>query len=1079
VPTGTVTYFGSELTTGGGGPAVGGPVDEWTDTIAVDADPDGVRGAKYGYSWDYNNNSASAVTALTGAQLNVKVPSGVTDANTIPLFRIADGGLNAEFTAIPQPSYFFSDPSDNNGIYHYWSGGEVFQETGAIYFTGAECTSLAKTFEMMTYDTARGDYNYSGAIQPATPNDAIFGNALNPCPGDINTPGYVASDMALDGNGNAYILVWSNLPAPVFGLTTKADRWWLVRVTPGGKNVSWTYELVAPLTAGPGQTGAGFVTGAAAFVYGLAFYQGWLYVAGDGGLNLWRVNPMSGQVSAAAGTTTTGITVGAVYDLASAQTASVVEGTVYNDVNADGSIAVGDKGLAGQTLALYMKDPQNGNWVYEGTRTTNGSGHYSFMLGGNGDYLVRLVQPKIGGANAWQTYATGSEGKNPVTAHCAGGDVTSGGGSCTGAHAAPAVDPAPPDATKIGSATTLETDMPMYSTIKISTDEEVPTVDFGVGVRASYGDAKVGPASLTDKPPAPMHNNVGAPEVYLGSQPGTATLVTNDSHSTDDGLTVLSYDGVQLSLAGATLVAERPYTLTATVGGAGADRAKVASWVYDSAAAGGWQTSSMAWGGVDTSGHATVQFTPKTTSTWLRADASITQLANGITQATNTSNEYYDGTGSGTSSWTTPGEIEDYSLKVADAAYRTAITTLSGAGNFAVSSPGQPSSPSQTLWANSGDYVIGQSTGTSAGPQSITVQAPDATWHVVSALVKDQATGEAVTEATVSEANGAATITWSLAVGQDVIVELVYSGLSLTGFTPGDGPLWGGDTCTATGSGFVTFLDGIQFDGSEVVDTGIVAATGLDVVINSQPAGQSAYASDGEHLILGGTDPGFAGIVSGMTVHSGDTLVLDLRPAAWTLNGATVYGFYDAVSRTLLTASGGTLTGVMAGAPSVVAPTTLLVGGTGVTATVTSPTTLTCEALPAHDVGLVDVAVTVDGTPAKLTDAYRYWADGDLVVKKRGWLCPTEVTDPFAALSPGCTPVGTGSILAPGTRVTWTFEATYTYVDVTSEPWGTGQLGAKNVTVWDTVGGQSTPVCAIAELDINTPVTCAMTGTVS
>ncbi|MDR0283551.1 MAG: hypothetical protein LBI33_01465, partial [Propionibacteriaceae bacterium] len=330
---GTVERFGSQQQTGGGGPNPGSDV-EWNDTLAVDADVDGVRGAKYGYSWDFNAVPSTVAAAYRTSTGNT-IPSGVTDVNSMPLFRIKDGETKAQYTVMPTPAWFGA----TDGAYLYWSGGEVLQGSGKIMLSAAECTSLNQSFTMMVFDPATGEYNFSGTIQPATTGDNIFSDgAMNPCPG----PGYVASDMALDSVGNAYIVVTSDQAAPTFGLNA-ATRMWLVRVVPS-ETSNWTYELVAPLTAGAGQ-GAVAIGTNAQLIYGLAFYQGNLYALYGGATNLVRINPTSGQVFNIPNGTSAATVYPLSYDLASGQTATVVQGTVYNDTAGDGSVA-GDPALA-------------------------------------------------------------------------------------------------------------------------------------------------------------------------------------------------------------------------------------------------------------------------------------------------------------------------------------------------------------------------------------------------------------------------------------------------------------------------------------------------------------------------------------------------------------------------------------------------------------------------------------------------------------------------------------------------------------------------------------------------------------
>ena len=450
---------------GGGGGGVNPSSLGQLSTIAIDADPYGVRGHRYAYMWAWNSNN----TVSTAQNGGVKVPS-----DTLPVMRWEDGSTDGEFLLVPDVTYF---PSQ--GGYRYWSGGEVNQFTGEIYFGGAECDTINRTYNMMIYNPYTYEYNFSGQILPSTPADNIFGNTATTCSGQ----GYTASDMALDANGNAYLLVNSTTAVPSWGVGTGTTTW-MVRVVPGKSGQPWTYSLVMPLKAAPGQANAtnNFLSNGS--IFGMGFFEGMLYAATN--TRLFEINPMSGLVYNLPHGSATPPTVGpvesTVLDLASGQGAMVIEGTVYNDIAGDGVLNGADAVLPDQTVALYMEDPNNpGSWIYEGSRKTNGSGQYSFLVGGYGNYAVRLVSPTVDNAMAWQTYATGGGNRNPVVAVCSNGNITSGSGKCFGAKPYPYSDPALPGDNTVGTDTSTPLSaMAMYSTIKIVTDEEVASADFGV-----------------------------------------------------------------------------------------------------------------------------------------------------------------------------------------------------------------------------------------------------------------------------------------------------------------------------------------------------------------------------------------------------------------------------------------------------------------------------------------------------------------------------------------------------------------------------------------------------------------------
>ena len=503
---GQASYGGSATSTppDATGAAAGGGL--WTSSMAVDANSKGARSNAYAYLWGYTSDITNQVVTALRTSGVTNIPSTIKDGiNTsnptvAALYRVADNQTTSQYSIVPLPT-FFGETYNNPSLFNYWSGGEVNQQTGEIMFGGGELTCLAY-FPMMKFNPANGDYNFSGNMKPASSADNIFGTTMSSC-GYYSS--YVASDMALDANGNAYLIVSSTAAAPTFGVSANAGTYWLVRVTPGADDGStpWTYELVTPLSNASGNsprfTGYG--------IWGLAFYNGSLYAASASGMDLARINPMSGQVynvpgnsgytsfSLANVTTTqnllppflTTTPIATPYDFASGQTAFVVQGTVTDDASGEP--------LPGEKVAIYMEDPNNGGaWTFEGYRITNTEGHYSFLVAGNGQYVVRLVNPTVNGIAAWQTSASVNGVTNIVTAQCQAGGVNGAGGviastsgttsgACDGAQTVGYTDPAMPAnlLTAAGSDTSTQPSaMAMYATVDISTDDEVATADFGV-----------------------------------------------------------------------------------------------------------------------------------------------------------------------------------------------------------------------------------------------------------------------------------------------------------------------------------------------------------------------------------------------------------------------------------------------------------------------------------------------------------------------------------------------------------------------------------------------------------------------
>ncbi|MDR0284153.1 MAG: Ig-like domain-containing protein, partial [Propionibacteriaceae bacterium] len=733
-----------------GNAALAGMESNPLSTIAVDADPYGTRGQKYAYlwGWDFINYITPAQRTALGITAN--------PANYSPVFRFAPGATVPDILMVPNSAALGRTTA---GGYNYWSGGEVIQKTGEIFFSDGECSTLQGMYSMMILNPTTGAYNFSDRIQPLTTSDAIFGESTGP---GCGLQGYVSSDFALDALGDAYIQVVSTSAAPAFGLGA-ASRVWLVKVVPGENGAPWTYNLVTPIQAGPSQ-GGGAATYAAGgtYNYGSAFYQGMLYVTEyQAGGQLIQVNPMSGYAynmsGAAMGTVQT-----YMQDLATGQTARVVQGHVYNDANASGTIDSSEAGLSGQTVALYLKNA-SGTFVYQGQRTTDGSGNYSFLVAGNGDYIVRLVQPQIDGVNALQTYALAGGKLNPVVAKCANGDVTAAG-VCEGALVQPAPDPALP--TGLAAAGTDTATQPgamaMYSTIAITTDQEVANADFGVTTAGSYGDAHAGPATGST---VPVHLNGPAPKVQLGATMGVyaGPAADNAAHNgTDDGLYFDSYAG-PVPLAGTVLAATEAYTLVGDVTGSQASSAKVTGWA--TGAGNDTWAAAPAWQPTVSGGKATGTFQFQTAGVMsgapvvqFRADASTVPQAG----PTNTG-DYWSATG-----WTTPGEIEDYAFTVADAVYRPAARTTGGTGTFTVG--GAP------LTADNTTLTVGPGTGVAAGQAvSLTATVPDPAWFVAGVTIKDTVTGAVVATPALTLSASGAQFSYTPAPASDVIVEVTYS----------------------------------------------------------------------------------------------------------------------------------------------------------------------------------------------------------------------------------------------------------------------------------------------------------------
>ena len=736
-----------------------GPTGQWMSTLAIDADPYGDRGNKYAYMWSWaaDSNLGSGANSL-----NNNYPTNIPSANIL-VYRIAEGQTVPELMPVPAPNFFNGTDTPNTTAYNYWSGGEIIQSTGEIFFSGGECSGINRNFRMMVFDPQTLTYNYSGRLQPKNPGDNIFDNS-DGCGGTS----YVASDMALDANGKAYILVFSRLAAPAFNLPA-GNRMWLVRVDPSATG-GWTYNLVSYLTRHPSEPTSGpantFATGTGTnMIYGMAFYEGILYASMYNGNALIAINPMTGQVRNVGPTPGTGsLRPTYVQDLASGQTAIVIQGVVFNDEEADGSIT-GNDGIGGQRVALYMLDRADGQYIYEGSEVTGPGGDFSFLVGGNGDYIVRLVEPSIADVNATQTYASGGGNLNPVTAKCLNGDITTkAGGECVGAVIQPHTDAdLPTDPSALGTdKSTQPADMSYYTQVQITSDREVADANFAITTRGSYGDSSVGP---TTGPIAPAHVNGVNPQVWLGESLGSYAGPASDNtahNSTDDGVFVQTYAG-NLPMTANAFVATMEYTLVGQLSGPQVGLAKVSGW---STSVGGtsWN-SATSWTPTLSGSLATGTWTPSSTSAsgpmHFRAQVSTVN----IMSPTNSAGDYYS-----PARWVTPGEIEDYFLTIGTSVYRPAARTLAGTSDFTVAGV------SFTNVTTTVQVAPGVSA-TPGTPVNLTAIVPDTSWTVSEVLVKDTLSG--ATLSTLTPTPSTDRLTWSFTItpelNGDVVLEVVFA----------------------------------------------------------------------------------------------------------------------------------------------------------------------------------------------------------------------------------------------------------------------------------------------------------------
>ena len=429
-------------------------------------------------------------------------------------------------------------------------------------------------------------------------------------------------------------------------------------------------------------------------------------------------------------------------------------GHIYNDANSDGAISGSEPGLAGQTVALY-----DSSYKLIATTLTDATGAYKFSVSEGETYYVRPVQIKAPLAdgtlmNAVQTYGAGSS-TNPVTVKCVNGDITTDAGAkCDGAKS-PASAEAPAGA--IGT-TSSPAEWLNYAKVEMNTPAGT-TASFGFSSLGSYGDAVAGPAAITA---APAHINGANPVVWLGDKlgayPGPATDGTAHN-ATDDGVYIDSYAG-KLPLGGTILAAAKSYNLAGDVSGPSAASASVTAWT--TGAGNDTWAATPTWSPTVGAGKAQgpFQFTTApvtgTPTVQMRAQVSTTP----INTPANGTGAYYSA-----SNWATPGEIEDYSFKVADAVYRPAAVTTGGSGTFTVA--GASIDASTTL-------KVGPAKAATAGAvQNLTASQPTG-WRVESVTIKDTETGAVVATPAFTVSGGNAAFSYTPAAASDVIIEVKY-----------------------------------------------------------------------------------------------------------------------------------------------------------------------------------------------------------------------------------------------------------------------------------------------------------------
>jgi hypothetical protein len=510
--------------------------------------------------------------------VSIATPYATSDSDTTPVqvFRAEGTRLNAyqygpirsTATAVPDSASAETVRACRTG-YRY--SGEIDQKTGYMYSVNEDYN--------FTVDGAADLWSMRTAIYKfGLPTDAVklacvagvstirgadargLNDQWSLATGEDYANGgwHVSSDMAIDANGNFYIL-----------LRGDATHHALVRLdvpkdpdTGAPSEGQWTYRLVKAFS--------GNATNA--MKYGMAFHDGALYTL-DANADFYRWDTLSGTV-ASVGRAPVGSRT-APHDLASAQTAPVIEGRVYNDLNGDGRYEVGvDDDLEGMNVEVYHNtagSDEDPVWVKRGDLTTDSEGKYSALVNSaTGEYIVRLTQPVIDNVNAYQTFARAKEfsftsggvtGTNTVQPYCASADAEYELVPLTAADADGWVDcyGARRDGTDPLTAAVGDTANPIDPTggaafvshVDMNSSLAVVSADFGLSTAASWGDAPAPYATTNDDVPVPgpyASPRLGATNrLYLGDIAGVSAGGVHDpdanAHTGDDGLFVARVAG--------------------------------------------------------------------------------------------------------------------------------------------------------------------------------------------------------------------------------------------------------------------------------------------------------------------------------------------------------------------------------------------------------------------------------------------------------------------------------------------------------------------------------------------------------
>ncbi|MDR0591956.1 MAG: hypothetical protein LBG60_01610, partial [Bifidobacteriaceae bacterium] len=510
---------------------------------------------------------------------------------------------------------------------------------------------------------------------------------------------HLSDDTVVDMQGNFYLMATGG---PERHALIKVEVPYQADGTPYPGNRAWEYSLVKAFTAEANPR--------ATPISGMAFLDGQIYTIEDASPPvLRRWDPLAGTMTTLGKVSAEPFSKAVNQDLAGSQPAATVHGTVYNDANGNGAIDPGESGVGGVAVEIWQGDAASGstNWTHRLTLATDAAGAYSTLVNAkDSEYLIRLARPRIGGANARQTYASagqysanedqaGQDPANLVRPYCAsaGGDYQerTGSGPCWGAR----MDGAEPAA--VANPLDPAAGAAIVTNVKARTARAATVADFGLTVAGSWGDAPE--AYLTTNAAAGPHANptrAGQPYLHLGAAAGVypdgQPKSDADAHAADDGLEIAPVapgerpaDDAWQSAQGQLMAAGQTYAFRAraAVPAELAGAAQVKAWITAATAAGPSATMGQALLGAGgacsptpdqnglvtcdftaTSGSGTGAVTPLYARARISTDPAMTAVSRGGGQVGE--------------SWAPLGEIEDYQLGVATGVVRIQARSLGG-----------------------------------------------------------------------------------------------------------------------------------------------------------------------------------------------------------------------------------------------------------------------------------------------------------------------------------------------------------------------------------------------------------------